>query len=141
MTQEEISGKLFNAVCRGDKKNIIKYIAAGADVNTTAFHWPPLYKAIGMNYEEGVSLLISAGADVNYIDVNGSTALHKAAMDNSAGCIRLLLDAGANVDGTGDIDSDTPLYNAALWGNIEAMRILIEAGADVNFKNRFGTTC
>ena len=134
MTQEEINKKLFSAICRGNEKNIRKYIAAGADVNTTAFHWPPLYKAIDMNYEEGVSLLISAGADVDGGAGSGDTPLTTALENKKTALAKCLIKAGADPDKR-DMWNRTPLHIAAYNGNVSLMRMLIRAGADIKEKN------
>ena len=43
---------------------------------------------------------------------------------------RLLIDAGASVDGDPD-DRETPLITAASYGDAEVARVLVEAGADL----------
>ena len=60
ITKAGLNQKLYDAISKRNIISIKKYIEAGADVNNRDCHWGPLYKAIGMNYEEGVSLLISA---------------------------------------------------------------------------------
>ncbi|WP_122440539.1 ankyrin repeat domain-containing protein [Mycobacterium attenuatum] len=52
--------------------------------------------------------LLDAGADVNVIDEQGVTALHFAAKGESDEVVRLLPDAGADVDASSN-KGETPL--------------------------------
>jgi uncharacterized protein len=45
-----------------------------------------------------LELLIGAGANLDYEDQNGYTALHKATIRNDEDCIKLLLENGANIN-------------------------------------------
>jgi ankyrin repeat protein len=45
--------------------------------------------------------------------------------------VQLLLDAGANVYGTG-VNKVTPLQRASETGNIDLIKTLLNAGADIN---------
>jgi ankyrin repeat protein/L-ascorbate metabolism protein UlaG (beta-lactamase superfamily) len=63
--------------------------------------------------------------------------LHTAAVAGRVEIARLLLDAGAEVDGF-DADESTPLHVAALNRRREMVDFLIERGADVNRRDRNG---
>jgi ankyrin repeat protein/L-ascorbate metabolism protein UlaG (beta-lactamase superfamily) len=63
--------------------------------------------------------------------------LHIAAIDGNVEIARLLLDAGARVDG-GDCDESTPLDVAAMHCHPEMVRFLLLRGADVNRRDRNG---
>lgn len=63
--------------------------------------------------------------------------LHTAAISNQVGIARMLLDAGAEVDG-GDTDGSTPLHDAAVGRKREVAQLLIARGADVNRRDRNG---
>ena len=72
--------------------------------------------------------LISNGGDVNERDVSQwMSPLHKT---TSAACVKLLLDAGANVEAKG-IGDATPLHQAAVNGSTECAELLVAAGAEV----------
>jgi ankyrin repeat protein len=77
----------------------------------------------------------SPAVDVNLLDKEGSTPLHKAAYFGHAECVKLLLRAGADVmlqDGEGS----TPLHKAAFSGQATSAALLIQAGADVEAQDR-----
>ena len=58
-----------------------------------------------------------------------------AASARDPGVIRILLEAGADVQLPRDFPGDTPLHHAARTGTPGAVRMLIEAGADPNVRN------
>ncbi len=82
--------------------------------------------------------LIAAGADVNAKDVQGNTALDRAAYYDIGECIQILIAAGANVNATSD--TETPLYNASDSGNAQVVGILLNSGANVNARLKYGST-
>ena len=57
-----------------------------------------------------------------------TTTLYRTAVTGQTGAMRLLLEAGAKLDGV-------PLVAAASSGSLECVRLLVEAGADVNHGN------
>ncbi len=59
---------------------------------------------------------------------SGSTALMVASLGDHAGCIRLLLDAGADKDANAH-NGRTALMNAAEKGHADCARLLLDAGA------------
>jgi ankyrin repeat protein len=65
--------------------------------------------------------------------------LHYAAYQNNPECIKLLLEAGANVNAKDDYGS-TPLNIAAWIGELECVKCLLAAGADINLTNKYRHT-
>ena len=61
----------------------------------------------------------------------GRTSLYNAAGDGRFAVVRVLIEAGADINRTTD-EGATPLYVAAQSGQEVVMRALIKAGADVN---------
>ena len=70
---------------------------------------------------------------------DGQSPLHWMATLGDTGGIRLLLEAGADINST-DNSGNTPLHEAVVWRQTSAARIFIESGADVLVKNHFGLT-
>ncbi|MYD15240.1 MAG: hypothetical protein F4X00_16725, partial [Gemmatimonadetes bacterium] len=93
-----------------------------------------------------ITTLVQAGADVGVRDNYGNSPLHEAAEHGTAGVVRALLAAGAEVDaklGRSGFDlwfrgADTPLHLAATNPDPAVAAALLEAGADVNGWGRGG---
>ncbi|XP_015986255.2 protein phosphatase 1 regulatory subunit 12B isoform X4 [Rousettus aegyptiacus] len=70
---------------------------------------------------------------------SGATALHVAAAKGYSEVLRLLIQAGYELD-VQDHDGWTPLHAAAHWGVKEACSILAEALCDMDVRNKLGQT-
>ena len=86
-----------------------------------------------------VSDLIVLGANLDWQDSSGSTALHRCAYWNHPDIARILIDAGADVN-LQDNDGWTALHVCAYQYHPDIARILIDAGADVNIQDEDGWT-
>jgi ankyrin repeat protein len=103
-------------------------IARGAGVNArTRRGETALANAANHGSFESAKLLLDKGAGINTVDFRGYTPLmHAAYCDNApVALIRLLLDAGADVNVTGE--GETALSLAAKRGETETTRLLREA--------------
>ena len=81
--------------------------------------------------------LLNAGADVNYTDDSGNTALHRAAANGEVECLRVLKEFGAvhvpNKSG------NLPIHWAAQNGKLDSLKVLFESyDVDVLAKNSAG---
>lgn len=73
--------------------------------------------------------------DVDCVNSSALTALVLAAKEGYTDCVKLLLEAGAKVDGVGQGNNSlTPIWMATYAGNVECVRLLIQAGANLNTK-------
>jgi len=88
----------------------------------------PLLVAVGVKQPEMVDLLIRAGADVDWANPDGVTALALTVPAASPESAKLLLEAHADPNRR-DIHGRTPLASAAGAGNLEIARLLLEHGA------------
>ncbi|XP_045392208.1 protein phosphatase 1 regulatory subunit 12B isoform X8 [Lemur catta] len=70
---------------------------------------------------------------------SGATALHVAAAKGYSEVLRLLIQAGYELN-VQDHDGWTPLHAAAHWGVKEACSILAEALCDMDLRNKLGQT-
>uniref|UniRef100_A0A915KH15 Uncharacterized protein n=1 Tax=Romanomermis culicivorax TaxID=13658 RepID=A0A915KH15_ROMCU len=70
----------------------------------------------------------------------GATPVHVAAAKGYCKVLRILLQAGAEVNAK-DRDGWTPLHAAAHWGEREACEILVEHNANFQEINNMGMTC
>jgi ankyrin repeat protein len=138
------------------------FIIAGAELITTSLYGSPLEIAIASGqvelannirtklgeklYEaakkgeiDNVSNLIKNGADVNFQDKDGVTALHMASFYGHAAVTFKLLHEKANPNLTRK-DGFTPLHFACLKGNETIVKALIGNGAQLDLKTTNGKT-
>lgn len=87
----------------------------------------------------GFDAALKAGADVNYKNKSGETALLKAVEANRIGLVERLIESDAAVN-TADADGYTPLTIASALDHVEIVKLLLKAGADRNAKNKHGRT-
>ena len=84
------------------------------------------------------------GAGANVTDRGGHTPLYAAASEcggeTGPAVVRLLIEAGAEVDACAGVTGATPLHMAARRGHVAIARTLLEAGAAVNVRDRKGDT-
>lgn len=121
---------------RASVKTAQVLLDAGIDVDTEAFsegEWKatPLWYAIG----RGKNLALAV-----YLIQRGATPEHcmwAAAYNDDPAAVKLLYDAGANVDA---IHEETPLMFAVKWGRFAAAQALLQCGADANFQDARGKT-
>jgi ankyrin repeat protein len=72
------------------------------------------------------------GNDVNAVDTDGKTLLHKAAELGKISVVKYLVSNGADIHArTKDGEDDTPLHLAVKIGNIDVVQFLVSNGADV----------
>jgi ankyrin repeat protein len=82
---------------------------------------------------------LNAGADVNALESDGTSALLWAAYHSSLELAQLLLDAGADPNVANGFGV-TPLLQASRIGDAAMVRLLLERGADVRTAAREGET-
>ena len=148
---------LMTAARSGTAKGVRFLVMAGADVNAaensreqTALMW-----AAAQGHAEVVQVLIESGADLNahsrvrpmlmYTDATNGGAFDQGVMENLGGfspllfaarqgdvdIARLLINAGADIDGVAG-NGTSPLVVATHSGHSELARFLLEQGADAN---------
>lgn len=78
-----------------------------------------------------VARALTTGASAHAVDGRGVAALTLAAQGTSERVVRMLLDAGADVNNTGD-DEGSPLCRTALFGRKEIAEMLLTKGAKIN---------
>ena len=84
--------------------------------------------------------LLRRGLEVNnHHTASGATPLHFACARNNKAIVRLLLDAGADVNAKTD-GGQTPIFYTTDDALFEAAELLIEHGADLDITDDFGET-
>jgi len=87
-----------------------------------------------------IKALLGKGTDINVQDRVGRTALHLAALHERVDVVRILLEAGAEVDVTDLRYGFRPLHFAARKGNVGACELLIKYGSDIDAQSLQGET-
>lgn len=111
--------KTLRELLRHDPSLARERLAGG----TTGLH-------VAVRHPDAVRLLIEHGANSNARDVgDNATPLHFAAAKGTLESVRMLLDAGADVHGTGDLHDGDVIGWAARLGNDAVVDLLLERGA------------
>ena len=90
--------------------------------------WTPLLKAAHSGNCKEVHSLLQKGADVNFIDRNGKTALSVASGEGHVKIVYDLIYCGAEIN-TRDANGCTPLRAAARCGSSDTVALLLKHGA------------
>jgi ankyrin repeat protein len=96
----------------------------------------PLMTVAGEGETQLVRLMLAAGADVNYADSVGNTAIAQAAYNGHLTTVKTLLKAGANVNI--EPRGRSLLMHIVQGNDLMLAQVLIAAGADVNFRDAAG---
>ena len=106
---------IHDAAKTGDLAGVQVELDKGVDANEvdrSFFNLTPLHWAISKGVAE---LLISEGADVNAITLEGSTPLHFAAWNGRKEIAEILIDNGANLNVINNELAGTPFITALDW--------------------------
>jgi ankyrin repeat protein len=77
--------------------------------------------------------------DVNQHSVSGDTPLHVVSFRGDIESIKVLLEAGADIDAIGDLER-TPLYSAIMGDHPDAVKFLIDHGCSLFHQDDGGKT-
>jgi ankyrin repeat protein len=129
---------LVHAVAADDRVDIERLLAQG-DLEASDLDMALSWAAAG---DDPAILreLLKAGARVNSPDKKGYTALMGAINNRKIANVKVLLDAGGDVNAkvpeTGDTPLTLPLYYA--YDSTQIIRCLLDKGADPNAANKYG---
>lgn len=127
------------AARKGDVRFLEVLKRAGVDMNAAGTKDGKSLIAIaaGTKSEPTLRKLVELGCDVNAADKTGQTPLCYA---TDAECIRMLTNAGANINATFGNKQQTALMMAAAGKNADQVQLLLEAGANPKLANSEGQT-
>lgn len=144
-----LRGQLWSALERRDVQAVTQLLDQGVSPNLTRLDCSaspsPLIVAAEWGSLALVRLLLDRGADVHYSDVRGNTALIAAGFADTASVsdqqqiIRLLLEAGSEVNATNHLDQNA-LHTAIISRCLGAVRELLSARIDLDVVDLYGET-
>jgi ankyrin repeat protein len=131
------------AIENDDRAAYEKLLAEGADPNQIdSANYSPMHLAAGQDDPYWLRLALEHGGDPNLLNANAprikrGTPLHSAICAESLETVKLLVEAGADINHTGS--GQTPLADAFATAAYDIVYYLLEQGADYN-KNAGGET-
>ncbi|KAK5207025.1 hypothetical protein LTR41_007092 [Exophiala xenobiotica] len=130
LASTSLSTPLHFAACAAEPSCIAPLISKDADVNALTNHnqTPLIYAAAYTKDARHASLLIEAGAFVDFPDLDGITALGWTAISGNTPVATLLVQYNANVDNI-DNAGQTCLSRSISSNNHEIIRLLVAKGA------------
>ncbi|KAM0895510.1 hypothetical protein ACQ4PT_023779 [Festuca glaucescens] len=128
------------AAYNGDRELAMLLLSRGADVGAANPRGTALHVAAAQAHPAVVALLLNHGADPNKVANRVFTPLVSSLLGGSLECMKLLIQAGADINAGGLYGAKvTPLLLAcSRRGNIRFINCLLEAGADPNFPDELG---
>jgi ankyrin repeat protein len=125
---------LFSAVAAGDRQSVRYLLSQGSTVT------PQTLEFTIASADLDIFRLILAASHMSSTDPLAASLLHEAARLGKPELLRILLDAGFNIESTTARDDSTPLMSAIDSGSIETTALLLDRGADVNRRDNAGHT-
>ena len=111
------------------------------DVETVGTRFTPIHIASECNHCEALQYLLSIGAKATVFSAAGFAPIHTAVEKSSTNTMRMLLDAGVDVEQISQNgDRGRPIHFAAQYGDVETMENLLNRRVDVNLATSNGTT-
>lgn len=124
------SGAINRAAKYGHKDVVRVLLDHGADVNAdsgSGFQ-NPLYEAAMSQQVSMMRLLPNRGADIKAFGC-GESAFDRAIMMGYEEVIRVLVEAGVDIDSTGYDGEPAPILRAMMYGQDRVVKLLLELGA------------
>lgn len=145
----EFEKPLLNFNYEGDNPLCIASFYENIDLikKLIEYGWNPNYFDSNLNnaliiaaaegHKHIVRYLLTQEVQINFQNKIGYTALHFAVNDCNHRIVKLLLEAGADVE-ISDNDRNTPLSIAAFKGDINSTKLLLQTRINVHTKNKKG---
>lgn len=138
MSLSELPETLVSAMVGGDLAILREYLSASGDPNLLYCDRSLVHWAAQESDYEAVQLLLAKGASTETADNEGHFPLYQAAAEGSLETVRLLVEAGADVNRL--CDSGTALSIACVYEHTDVVRFLMSVGADPDLADGEGTT-
>ncbi len=115
-------------------------IKNGSNVNIKTSAGAPISIAILNNNIKLVTFLIDNNADLNIPDCFGYKPIHRAVEMNNSKMIRVLVNAGVDVNSQQEENGKYAIHVAAEKLSLDALKTLVKLGAEINRKSKSGNT-
>ena len=141
--KDDTGHSLLHWACRSGALDVVKLLAkAGAGVRVTDNQGHTcLMCASAQGHTDTVHYLVGLPqVDLSHKDNNGCTALHHAGDQNHADVVKVLIDAGADIEAKDDMGRP-PLHWACRSGALDVVKMLVKSGAGVRVTDNDGNTC
>lgn len=79
--------------------------------------------------------LVDSGANITAENMSGNQSIHVACRRGYLPVVKVLLDAGANIEARDSVHNETPLLKAASRGKTDVISYLLHKGADTTARN------
>ncbi|KAK8075862.1 Ankyrin repeat domain-containing protein 23 [Apiospora hydei] len=132
---------LTNAIRQNLLQVVTKILRRGADEGTQLDTRTSLQVAAVCGAHAVIDVLIEHGADLEYMDNDGYTALHNAVLGYRSNMALLLISRGHMLAATAtDKNGATALHQAAEQGNETVVRRLLDCGCEPHPEDKLGRT-
>lgn len=98
----------------------------------------PLYFAAANGHEGAVKALLQLGAEPRCRNITGEMPIHVACWRGYPSVVRILLDAGVDIEEKDLAYEETPLLKAASTGQTGVLGLLLDRGANLNAETQWG---
>lgn len=122
--ESAIAEALQAAVSWASPETVRLLLDAGADVDRTSDKRTLLSRALEEGNEDIIRMILEFRPHLDHPDLDDKTLLHFIGSDTTFSSLKLLVNAGARIDGV-DNDGRSPLTSAVEDGNMVAMRYLL----------------
>lgn len=146
LAPEWTGGTPLHYAVRDNSNVVTALIDGGADVNAKGRFGstPLLYAAYAEKNPEIASKLIDSGAEVNATDVRANVNALHCALSNASPTgtefIRVLIEAGVDVDARDNQMGLTPFMVGCLVHGPDVMSLVLAQGPDISIKDKRGNT-
>lgn len=141
-TQDEYEERIKKEVDRLLKPEELEILQQNITPNLekiSSEKWSPLH-SLGLSFQIfSMDKLLESGHDIDFVNKEGLTALHKAVIGKKEAVISHLLRKGASPH-VQDKDGATPLHYAVQVGAKQTVKLLIKYNVDVNVADNEGWT-
>ena len=129
---------LIKAISNNDHQIVMMLLKHNADPNAITYHSSPLSFACWHGHLSIVYLLLQYGA---LVEIQGSIpSILVAVYESRYDIVKVLINAGANVNVQYGFNVTTPLMVASGRGDLHMVELLLQSGADISVKNKYGYT-